>query len=400
MNTASYAASKLETIGSLAGGIVHDFNNILAAILGFGELAQAKVAPGTTERQYLDNVMTAAERAKRLVEQILTFSRSGVAGRVVVDVQAVVEETLELLRGSLPHEIRLEKRIDSAGAAVLGDPTQVHQIVMNLCTNAIHAMPSGGVLWVELERERLDCGRRLSHGALERGDYLRLQVTDLGTGIPAHVIDQIFDPFFTTKGIGRGTGLGLSLVRTIVSELDGVIDVMTAEGQGTTFTIWLPVGAEAPQTRSTDEREVPTGRGQTIMVVDDEPSLVALAEDTLASLDYEPVGFKSSEAALEAFRAAPWRFDAVITGETMPELSGTGLAKELRELRPDIAVVLVSGYVGPELATRAAESGVTEVLRKPLSRREIGESLERALDQACDASPPSAVAAPQQVTLQ
>ena len=372
-------SQKLESMGTLAGGIAHDFNNILGAIIGYGELAQARAAPGSPERLYLDNVMHAAERAKRLVEQILTFSRSGLTERVAVEVQAVVAETLEMLAASLPAPIRLVKKLDAPGAAIMGDPTQVHQVVMNLCTNAMHAMPDGGVLEVVLGRERLEVERRLSHGTLAPGDYVRLVVSDVGTGIPAAVIDRIFDPFFTTRGVGKGTGLGLSLVHAIVSDLDGAIDVATAEGKGTTFTIWLPIRAEQSQAESETAREVPTGSGQTIMVVDDEPALVALAEETLAGLGYEPVGFKSSVAALTAFRATPHRFDAVITDETMPDLTGSELAHDLRKVRPDIPIVMMSGYAGKQLLNRAASLGVSEILRKPLLRSEIAESLERAL---------------------
>jgi PAS domain S-box-containing protein len=371
-------AQKLESMGTLAGGIAHDFNNILGAIIGYGELAQAKAAPGSAERHYLDNVMHAAGRAKQLVEQILTFSRSGLAERVAVDVRAVVAETLELLTASLPPAIKLVTTLDAGGAAIMGDPTQLHQVVMNLCTNAMQAMPDGGVLEVMLEAERLDAERRLSHGTLAAGDYLRLRVRDAGTGIPAAVVDRIFDPFFTTKGVGRGTGLGLSLVHAIVSDLDGAIDVTTAEGKGTTFTIWLPTRAEASQPERAAAGEVPTGRGQTVMVVDDEPALVALAEETLAELGYEPIGFKSSVAALAAFRAAPQRFDAVITDETMPDLTGTDLARDLRKLRPDIPIIVMSGYAGTQLVNRTTPLGVTEILRKPLVRRDIAESLERA----------------------
>ena len=370
-------AHKLESMGTLAGGIAHDFNNILGAIIGYGELAQAKAAQGSAEHHYLDNVMLAAERAKRLVEQILTFSRSGLGERVAVNVQDVVSETLELLAASLPATIRLEKDLNAGAAAINGDPTQLHQVVMNLCTNAIQAMPNGGLLRVDLAAEHVEGEVRLSHGTLAAGDFLRLRVSDTGSGIAPEVVDRIFDPFFTTKGVGRGTGLGLSLVHSIVSDLAGSIDVVTAEGKGTAFTIRLPVQHQVSQTDCAPARTVPTGSGQTIMVVDDEPALVALAEETLAELGYEPVGFKSSVAALAAFRAAPERFDAVITDETMPELGGTDLGHYVRKLRPDIPIVLMSGYAGSQLIHRASALGVNDVLRKPLVRQDIAESLER-----------------------
>jgi PAS domain S-box-containing protein len=372
-------AHTLESMGTLAGGIAHDFNNILGAIIGYGELAQARAAPGTAEYHYLENVMHAAERAKRLVEQILTFSRSGLGERVAVNVQAVVTETLELFAASLPPAVRLEKELHGGAAAVFGDPTQLHQVVMNLCTNAMHAMPDGGVLNVVLEQEHIDGGRQLSHGTLGGGEFVRLRVSDTGTGIPATVVDRIFDPFFTTKGVGHGTGLGLSLVHAIVSDLDGAIDVATAAEKGTTFTIWLPIRTQASQVERAVQDNVPTGRGQTIMVVDDEATLVELAEVTLAELGYEPIGFKSSVAALAAFRAAPERFDAVLTDETMPELAGTDLARNLRKLKPDVPIVLMSGYAGPQLVNRAHTLGVTDILHKPLLRREIADTLERVL---------------------
>jgi PAS domain S-box-containing protein len=372
-------AHALESMGTLAGGIAHDFNNILGAIIGYGELAQAKAAPGTAQYHYLENVMHAAERAKRLVEQILTFSRSGLGERVAVNVQAIVSETLDLFAASLPPAVHLEKNLNGGGAAIFGDPTQLHQVVMNLCTNGMHAMHDGGVLKVVLEQEHIDRERRLSHGMLAGGDFLRLRVSDTGTGIPAAAVDRIFDPFFTTKGVGQGTGLGLSLVHAIVSDLDGAIDVVTALGKGTTFTIWLPILAQASQAERAAVREVPTGSGQTIMVVDDEPMLVGLAEETLAELGYEPIGFKSSVAALAAFRAEPDRFDAVVTDETMPELAGTDLAENMRKLKPGLPIVLMSGYAGPQLISRASMLGITEILHKPLMRREIADTLDRAL---------------------
>jgi PAS domain S-box-containing protein len=370
-------AHKLESMGTLAGGIAHDFNNILGAIIGYGELAQAKAAPGSADHHYLDNIMLAAERAKQLVEQILTFSRSGLGERVAVRVQDVVSETLELLAASLPSTVRLERHLNGGAAAIVGDPTQLHQVVMNLCTNANQAMSAGGVLRVELQTQRVPGETRLSHGTLAPGDFLTLRVSDTGTGIPAAVVDRIFDPFLTTKGVGQGTGLGLSLVHAIVSDLSGAIDVTTMEGKGTTFAIWLPIREQVASAPTAAPRDTPTGSGQTIMVVDDEPALVALAEETLAELGYEPIGFKSSVAALAAFRAAPERFDAVLTDETMPELAGTDFGRDVRKLRPDIPIVLMSGYAGPHLVSRANTVGFADILRKPLVRRDIAESLER-----------------------
>jgi CheY-like chemotaxis protein/two-component sensor histidine kinase len=372
----------MEAIGTLAGGIAHDFNNILGAILGYGELAQEQAAHDSASRRYLDNVMHAAGRAKVLVDRILGFSRSGLGERAQVHVQSVIEESLELIAASLPANIRLEKKLDAGDAALIGDSTQLHQVAMNLCTNAIHAMERGGTLTVLLERTRLIEGRSLSRGALSPGYYARLVIKDTGAGIPPAVLDRIFDPFFTTKGVGEGTGLGLSLVHGIVTDLGGGIDVKTAAGSGTSFEIWLPITAEAGKPAVEAARELPRGHGETVMIVDDEPMLVALAEEMLAELGYEPVGFSSSNTALQAFRAEPLRFDLVLTDEAMPDLAGTELATEIRRVRPDVPIILMSGHGGLRLADRAAGIGVNEVLHKPLQRSDLADSFARNLRSA------------------
>jgi PAS domain S-box-containing protein len=372
-------SQKMEAIGTLAGGIAHDFNNILGAILGYGELAQEHAAPGSALRRYLENVMHAAGRAKVLVDRILGFSRSGLGERVPVHVQSVVEEALELIAASLPANIRLEKKLDAGDAALIGDSTHLHQVAMNLCTNAVHAMEGGGTLTVLLECIQLTEGRTLSRGALSAGSYARLIVQDTGVGIPAAVLERIFDPFFTTKDVGEGTGLGLSLVHGIVTDLGGAIDVKTTAGHGTSFEIWLPITAEAGRPAVETVRELPRGHGETVMIVDDEPMLVALAEEMLAELGYEPVGFDSSQAALQAFRAEPLRFELVLTDEAMPDLVGIELAREIRRLRPDVPIILMSGHGGVPLANRAAGIGVNEVLHKPLQRGDLAEAFARSL---------------------
>ena len=372
-------SQKMEAIGTLAGGIAHDFNNILGAILGYGELAQQQAAPGTPLRRYMDNVMHAAERAKALVDRILGFSRSGLGERVPMNVQSVIEETLELLSASLPPGIRLETRLEAGDAAVIGDATYLHQVAMNLCTNALQAMERGGVLSVVLERVDLNHQQVVSRGTLAPGPYVRLGVGDTGTGIPAGVLERMFDPFFTTKGVGQGTGLGLSLVHGIVTELGGAIDVTTKAGQGTCFAIWLPLTSEAGQRFIAEPHELPRGNGEAVMIVDDERPLVTLAEEMLAELGYDPVGFPSSSDALRAFRAEPGRFDLVLTDEAMPDLVGTQLASEIRKLGSTIPIILMSGHGGTQLEKRAAAIGVSEVLHKPLQRRDLAESLARVL---------------------
>ena len=372
-------SQKMEAIGTLAGGIAHDFNNILGAILGYGELAQQHSAEGSALRRYLDNVLHAAGRAKSLVDRILGFSRSGLAERAPVHIQSVTEETLELLAASLPAGICLDQKLVAGNVAVTGDATQLHQVVMNLCTNALHAMARGGVLSVVLDCTELSERRLLSRGTLTPGPYVRLAVSDTGSGIPPEVIHRMFDPFFTTKGVGEGTGLGLSVVHGIVADLGGAIEVTTKAGEGTTFEIWLPVTGETGVSAVEAAHQLPRGRGETVMIVDDEPALVALAEEMLAELGYDPVGFSSSSAALRAFRAAPQRFDLLLTDEAMPDLIGTELARELRRVAPAVPIVLMSGYGGTQLAQQAAAIGIDEMLRKPLQRRDLAESLARVL---------------------
>jgi PAS domain S-box-containing protein len=372
-------SQKMEAIGTLAGGIAHDFNNILGAILGYGELAHQHSAAGTPMRRYLDNVMHATGRAKTLVDRILGFSRSGLGERVPVNVQSVMEETLELLQASLPSDIRVESRLATDTAAVIGDATHLHQVAMNLFTNALQAMEDGGVLRVILERVGLGQRLSLARGTLVPGPYARLIVSDTGTGIPPAVLERVFDPFFTTKGVGEGTGLGLSLVHGIVTDLGGAIDVKTQVGDGTSFEIWLPIAGEISTPAKEAAGELPRGNGETVMIVDDERALLELAEETLAQSGYEPVGFNSSEAALAAFRAEPERFDLIITDEAMPDQTGTELAREIKRYRPDIPIILVSGLGGTQLAKAAAASGVSELLRKPVQRRDLAESVARVL---------------------
>jgi signal transduction histidine kinase len=372
-------AAKMEAVGRLAGGIAHDFNNILGAILGYAELAQNNLTEGGAVRRHIDQVMQAGARGKSLVDRILAFSRSKVVERVPVQVQLVVEETLELLAASLPADVHLERRLDAADTAVVGDATQLHQVVMNLCTNAMHAMERGGVLTVVLERVAVGERRLLSHGTLCTGSYARFSVSDTGSGIPPAVLERMFDPFFTTKRVGDGTGLGLALVHGIVADFGGVIDVTSQVDMGTTFTIWLPDAGRMPRLVAESAGDLPRGNGETVMIVDDERVLVALAEETLSELGYEPVGFDSSIAALQAFRVEPKRFDLVLTDETMPDLTGTELAREIRQLRPDISIILMSGYSGAQLNERAQAVGIIDVLHKPLIRRDIAEPVARAL---------------------
>jgi PAS domain S-box-containing protein len=371
-------AQKLEAMGTLAGGVAHDFNNILSAILGYGDLAQKAAAEGTSLRRYIDAAMSAGMRAKSLVERILAFSRSGMGERVQVHVQSVVAEVLDIVEGALPAGVALERTLAAGDAAVLSDPTQLHQVVMNLCSNAVQAIEGAGRVSVSTETVALKEPWFVTTCSLPPGDYVRLRVADTGTGIDPKIIDRIFDPFFTTKDVGVGTGLGLSLVHGIVTDLGGGIDVQNRPGGGAAFSVYVPwQGNIAPPAKI--EEPVRRGCGETIMLVDDETALVHLGEEMMAELGYEPVGFSSSAKALEAFSRAPERFDAVLSDEAMPGLTGCELAERIHCIRPDVPIVLVSGFASAALAARARDAGVVEVLAKPLVARDIARCLANAL---------------------
>jgi PAS domain S-box-containing protein len=376
-------AQRLEAMGTLAGGIAHDFNNLLGAILGYGEMALRDVPAGSRLRRDLDSIMIAGERGRALVDRILAFSRSGVGERVAVHVEDVVRETLGLFAARSPPGIAIEDRLRSGRATVMGDATQIHQVLMNLVTNAVQAMPSGGTLRVSLDRAKADLPRVATTGTFAAKDYLVLEVADTGSGIPPEILERIFDPFFTTKEVGVGTGLGLSLVHGIVMGLGGAIDVATTVGKGSVFTVYLPrAGEVATNVGEPKRRAQPAtrrGERQRVLVVDDEESLVRLATQTLTELGYTPVGFTASATAVEAFLADPQRFDAVITDESMPGTSGSELIRKMRAVRPELPIVLVSGYLNAAVVQRAREAGADEVLKKPLSARDLATSLARVL---------------------
>ena len=374
-------AQRLEAMGTLAGGIAHDFNNILGAILGYGERALRDAGKGSPLRHDLDSIMAAGERGRALVERILAFTRSGLGERVAVHVEKVVREALDLLAAKLPEGIRVKADLRAGPAAMLGDPTQVHQILMNLGTNAVQAMGPGGTLSILLDAVRFERTRSATIGIVEAADYVVLTVTDTGSGIAPEIIERIFEPFFTTKEVGTGTGLGLSLVHGIVTELGGAIDVASTPGTGSVFTVYLPRSGEVEALDENEEElAMPRGDGQRVLIVDDEEPLVRLATRTLEELGYAPTGFTSSAAALAAFRADPQRFDALITDERMPGMSGSALIREVRGIRSRMPIVLMSGYVGGAIASSAREAGAEEVLKKPLSARELATSLARVLE--------------------
>ncbi len=373
-------ARKLEALGTLAGGIAHDFNNILAAVIGYGELARAAAADGSGQARQLDQVLQAGQRGKALVGRILSFSRGRPGPQTAFLLAPVVSEVLDLLAASLPANVRLDRQLHATAAAVRGDATMVFEAAMNLCTNAMQAMPEGGTLAVELVELQLDEALPIFESRLPAGRYARLTVADSGAGITPEVMARLFEPFFTTKGPHHGTGLGLAVVHGVMLALGGAIDVQSAPGRGARFVLYFP-STEMPagEALADDAGAASAGQGQTVLVVDDEPALVEMAEELLAGLGYEPVGFVSSQQALAAFEAQPDRFDLVITDEVMPGLTGTALAAALHRLRPGLPVLLASGYGGPQLEARAAAAGVTVLVKKPLARSELARAVQQAL---------------------
>jgi signal transduction histidine kinase len=372
-------AEKMEAVGRLAGGIAHDFNNVLAGVYAYGEMALDEAPADSRLRRYVQNVLNAAARGRKLVEQILIYSRSQRGKREPIDATHVVAETLELLRGSLPARIRLETSAPATPVVVIGDATQLHQVAMNLCSNAIQAMPAEGTLRVMLDTIELSAERALAHGTLVAGRYLRLIVEDNGSGMDEAILARIFEPFFTTKDVGQGTGLGLSLVYGIVTDWGGALDVKSAPRQGSTFTIYLPRSDTPLPTAESAPATPPRGHGERVLLIEDEPSVLAATTDVLSRLGYEAVPFSDTHAALAAFEAAPARFDVVVSDEVLPGLTGTGLARVLRRHRPDLPIVLVSGCGGAILTHDALASGVSELLVKPVQSRELAAALARVL---------------------
>jgi PAS domain S-box-containing protein len=373
-------AEKMEAVGRLAGGIAHDFNNVLGGILGYGEMLLESAAEGSPERRYTRNLLIAANRARDLVDQILTYSRTQRVARGPVDIGRIVRETLEVIRGSLPEGIALELSLPPVPLVVIGDPTQLHQVVMNLCTNAVHAMGGNGTLSVSMEAVDLDTELRLAQATLSPGRYVKLAVNDTGTGMDGATMARIFEPFFTTKDVGQGTGLGLSLVYGIVSDSGGATHVTSELGRGSTFGIYLPRAIVEDAAGEQVEGPIERGHGEHILLVDDEKPLLIMTAELLARLGYEPAPFSDPHSALASLEAMPEAYDLVLTDEMMPGLTGTALARAARRARSSIPVILISGYTGPMLTQIALGAGVREVLRKPVQSRELAAALARALD--------------------
>lgn len=375
-------SQKMEALGKLAGGIAHDFNNILGAIVGYTELARMALPKDSEAHRQLERVLASSRRARDLVQQILTFSRQKEMEKKPVQVRYVLKEALKMLRASIPSTIEIREYVPADVPPVMGDPTQLHQVVMNLCTNAYHAMrDQGGELELRLERRRLAGEDLLGFAELKEGDYVVLSVRDTGHGIPPEILDRIFEPYFTTKEVGEGTGLGLSVVHGIVRQMGGAIHVESRVAQGTTFRIYLPAVLEAEAEAAASERAAPLPRGQeSILVVDDEPVLVEMAKEILSLLGYRVAAFNDPREALRYFEEDPARVDLVITDMTMPKITGKALARAMRERRPDLPIILTSGYSDSVRAEEARLAGFSSFIKKPYSALALAQGVRQALD--------------------
>ncbi|WEX89655.1 two-component system VirA-like sensor kinase [Sinorhizobium garamanticum] len=375
-----YQSQRLEAIGTLAGGIAHEFNNILGAIRGYSEMALAVLLKESRARRYVEQIMKAGERAQDVVEQVLAFGRRRERRLRAIAVEPVIAEAIDLVRASLPATLTMRTRLEAEGVAVMGDATELQQVVMNLCSNAAQAMEERGMLTLVVDTVDARHFMRLSHGSLPAGRYARITVRDTGRGIDRATLERIFEPFFTTKPAGQGTGLGLSTVHGIVGGHGGALNVKSRLGKGATFEVYLPrIEDAAAKADHSPEPPLRTGQGETVLIVDDEKPLVLLGEEMLAALGYEPIGFDGGLAALAAFRTKPTRFDLVLVDEVMPEMTGTELACAIRELRSDVPIVLMTGYAHALRPDRLQAAGIGEVLKKPLLSRALADCLARQL---------------------
>lgn len=373
-------SQKLTAIGTLAGGIAHDFNNLLTAILGYAEMAQDAVEPNGPAARDLGRVLQAGERARDLVAQILAFSRQESQARRPVAMAALVRETLEFVRASAPAQIELHGPPRKPEYMVFGDPSQLQQVILNLCTNAVQAVEREGRVEVSLEAGAVEGGESGPLYHLDPGRYVVLRVADTGSGVAAEILPRIFDPFFTTKGVGQGTGMGLSVVHGIVASHGGVVWAESGPGPGSRFSVYFPwVEAVGEKDAVFPARVILTGSGR-VLVVDDDPMVAELMEEMLGGLGYESQSVLGGALALDLLRSDPGRFDLLLTDRAMPGLTGEELAREALALRPDLPVILITGFSDTPARERLEALGVREVIYKPIRRSQLAEALGRALD--------------------
>jgi len=373
-------AQRMESIGTLAGGIAHDFNNILFPIIGHTEMLLEDVPENSPFRIGLNPIYTGAMRARELVKQILTFSRQDSNELKLMKMQPIIKEALKLIRSTIPTTIEIIQDINPDCGVIKADPTQIHQIVMNLCTNAYHAMEEkGGELKVSLKEVKfgkLD----LINPDMTPGVYAFLTVADTGVGMDRNITDKIFDPFFTTKEVGKGTGMGLSVVHGIATRMGGVINVYSEHGKGTEFHVCLPLTETVKEQQATNVEIPIQGGTEHILLVDDDEAILTMEKQILKRLGYRITSRTSSIEALEAFRASSDKFDIIITDMQMPDMSGDKLAREITKLRPDIPVLLCTGFSETMPEEKAQSMGITGFLFKPIVKRDLASKIRELLE--------------------
>ncbi len=374
-------AQKMESIGTLAGGIAHDFNNILSGILGYAQLAELNLGQPAKAKGHIQQILKGSRRAARLTQQILTFSRQQEFEKVAVDLSLILKEALKLLRSSIPVTIDIVQDIQSE-LTVLADPTQMHQVILNLCTNAYQAMgAAGGTLTVRLSEIKIERGMDFFEQVMNKGRYVELEVTDTGAGMDKDIMLKAFDPYFTTKEVGKGTGFGLALVHAIIDEHDGYIKLASRKGKGSSFLIFLPVleDPDSVQGEDTDEGSI-AGGSEHVMVVDDEEDIRLIVSELLKSGGYSVETFDDGSDAWKAFQEEPGRFDLIITDMTMPNMTGDELAVNVLSLKKNMPVIICTGYSETISEAEALELGIRRYVQKPLTKEELSVAVRDVLD--------------------
>lgn len=376
-----FHAQKMESIGVLAGGIAHDFNNILSAIIGYTELTFDAVPENSFVKDNMNAIYTAGLRAKDLVGQILSFARQSEEETKPIQVDIIIKEALKLLRASIPTSIKIKHNINS-DSLIIGNHTHVHQIIMNLCTNAAHAMKDeGGIIEVTLLDITIDEAKRRKNPDLKFSDYIELKVSDTGTGISPGIVKSIYEPYFSTKNHTEGTGLGLAVVHGIIESYDGEIYVSTALGKGTTFTVYLPITKKRKPSTPYKSEKLPSGT-ERILIVDDEAQIAQMSRKILERLGYKVAIRTSSLEALELFQAKPDDFDLILTDMTMPNLTGDKLSIELMKIRPDIPIILCTGYSNKISDETVPDIGIKAFAYKPIVKADLASTVRKVLDDA------------------
>lgn len=374
-------SEKFKALGQMASGVAHDFNNILSAIMGYSEIALLNIPQKSPERKNIDQVLKASNRATELVRQILAFSRQSTQELMPVKINHLVKEALNLFRASLPSTIEIHQDITTDDCMVMADATQIHQVLMNLCTNAHYAMRGEeGILRIALTSVELKDDAMTPYPDLQPGAHIKISVSDNGHGIEQQIMERIFDPYFTTKDVGVGTGMGLAVVHGIVKSHGGTITVSSTPGTGTTFKILLPRTNHEFESKMETEEPLPLGK-ERILFVDDEEILVDLGKEMLEHLGYQLTGCYSSLEALETFQTQPNDFDLVITDMTMPQMTGDQLVTEIQNIRSGVPTILCTGLIDKRTEENATARGISAFLTKPYATRDLANTVRQVLDQ-------------------